>query len=857
MTEESFSPYITIRDHQHLASSISFNEAMDPTVVWNPDMSLLDCLGFTLSIAGFRGGIQEMLASLRRRIEALCGSIPTNVSKDLTEDFSDRSIGLSWMHPTNFTGGAPLPLLKHLLEIAENCPAEVDSFGILHWNPANVAYYRRLFDQINLELSILCFILPAPSPRGTEFMDTRIRNDQISRNVYKSFGTWFIYRVVKMTNIMGSLAWIPTLLPSVLSELLDRYLLLIRPVEIIFTEILSGPASRALYEQFLWVQDGKRIDSPRFSQQLADMTEQYMGCRASIRILRHMTISIMREFTYTPTETNYIGDLVSNHSSHQAQKTYAREKGQLPFLTTDLLLKSRKFCQTWHDTLGVGENSPPIPFRLLASRLTTLYNNVSPTSTSLIPAITLDQISASVREITRATFKEENEAFKLQVSKVVEKSVAIGVSSFIAQSGITTLCQQMQAFLAAHSTTATSAVSFSPLLINNAPPLPIPTVPARVDPSPSLIKPSSVHKPQVPSPLSKSSLPIIQPAPQASSSTSHTPLPPPKANSFAAKPPPQGPSSAIPLPLPPAKPTQLPPPSKHQSPIVQPSPQSHSRPSHSRVQPQNTIIDLTSSTESTLPAEILAAKFSQAHNSQLEMDFYDQSGRFYLSIKCISTYVFTEYPAGLPIYVDEDMDFDAEVHAETEAEAKVDAYAEAEAESETRAQEVPPPQFSRSTAQRDADHALACLQDYFDDSDAKFTCKAQKDLLVFSLGACYHLLAILPTGAGKSLAWLVPAKCLRGDKSIVCSPFNAILDDQLRRARASNIRAVYWKPGMPIDDDVALLLLSWEAVTEPAVLRYDQFNISRYISFSNLQYTDGSRSMRMTSVALSLMNSIS
>ncbi|KAJ3476007.1 hypothetical protein NLI96_g11455 [Meripilus lineatus] len=251
MTEESFSPYITIRDHQHLASSISFNEAMDPTVVWNPDMSLLDCLGFTLSIAGFRGGIQEMLASLRRRIEALCGSIPTNVSKDLTEDFSDRSIGLSWMHPTNFTGGAPLPLLKHLLEIAENCPAEVDSFGILHWNPANVAYYRRLFDQINLELSILCFILPAPSPRGTEFMDTRIRNDQISRNVYKSFGTWFIYRVVKMTNIMGSLAWIPTLLPSVLSELLDRYLLLIRPVEIIFTEILSGPASRALYEH-IW-----------------------------------------------------------------------------------------------------------------------------------------------------------------------------------------------------------------------------------------------------------------------------------------------------------------------------------------------------------------------------------------------------------------------------------------------------------------------------------------------------------------------------------------------------------------------------------------------------------------------------
>ncbi len=51
-------------------------------------------------------------------------------------------------------------------------------------------------------------------------------------------------------------------------------------------------------------------------------------------------------------------------------------------------------------------------------------------------------------------------------------------------------------------------------------------------------------------------------------------------------------------------------------------------------------------------------------------------------------------------------------------------------------------------------------------------------------------LAVMPTGAGKSLTYQLPAVMLRGT-CVVVSPLIALMHDQLRSATANGIRAAF------------------------------------------------------------------
>ena len=51
-----------------------------------------------------------------------------------------------------------------------------------------------------------------------------------------------------------------------------------------------------------------------------------------------------------------------------------------------------------------------------------------------------------------------------------------------------------------------------------------------------------------------------------------------------------------------------------------------------------------------------------------------------------------------------------------------------------------------------------------------------------------HTLAVMPTGAGKSLTYQIPALCRRGT-GLVISPLIALMHDQVRSATAAGIRA--------------------------------------------------------------------
>ncbi len=65
-----------------------------------------------------------------------------------------------------------------------------------------------------------------------------------------------------------------------------------------------------------------------------------------------------------------------------------------------------------------------------------------------------------------------------------------------------------------------------------------------------------------------------------------------------------------------------------------------------------------------------------------------------------------------------------------------------------------------------------------------------------------HVLAVMPTGAGKSLCYQVPA-VMSGRLTIVVSPLVALMDDQIAGLRANGVDAACIHSGMTRDDQVA------------------------------------------------------
>ncbi|PKP62562.1 MAG: ATP-dependent DNA helicase RecQ, partial [Alphaproteobacteria bacterium HGW-Alphaproteobacteria-9] len=66
--------------------------------------------------------------------------------------------------------------------------------------------------------------------------------------------------------------------------------------------------------------------------------------------------------------------------------------------------------------------------------------------------------------------------------------------------------------------------------------------------------------------------------------------------------------------------------------------------------------------------------------------------------------------------------------------------------------------------------------------------RGQQEAVIARVMRGQHSLALMPTGAGKSLCYQVPALARRGT-AIVISPLIALMHDQIRSAHAAGIRA--------------------------------------------------------------------
>jgi DEAD/DEAH box helicase len=121
-----------------------------------------------------------------------------------------------------------------------------------------------------------------------------------------------------------------------------------------------------------------------------------------------------------------------------------------------------------------------------------------------------------------------------------------------------------------------------------------------------------------------------------------------------------------------------------------------------------------------------------------------------------------------------------------------------------------PPSPSRDVI---PDHIFAAFEKIYG-PEARPKSKEQYRLCKEVLQKEKNVVAILPTGSGKSAAWLVPAMVERDSIVVVVVPFRQLLMQHLTTALSHNLNAIRWTSeiGTNVDQDTNLLFVACESI---------------------------------------------
>lgn len=426
--KDSMKPFSQISDLSSYAASIVRSQPKDPRVGWNSTMDVVSIDGERIALAQLRDGIKEKMETFSSLLLDLTGEskVPNWMSDNLpplVDQPREKAAGYTFLDDQRFTG-AHLGLLKRLVEDPQWRIGQVDNSGRYIWNTNAIirflSYAEKMVEIIMLLFQLIC------GKRGAEIADAKIRN---TRSCERSFVIQlecmiFIARQTKTSNMTGQDSYLPTRLPDELALLLIHYLVTVRPLERIFAHILYGEDSAALYHTYLFISKGRLLQSEDNAKLVGKFFRD--SCMADIKLnrCRHLTASIGREFVdethLTPDKRCF--DMGMGHSSGVARSFYAQDEDMLEFATSDQLFNQCLVDAQYQAVLGFGKSPPPVPRRLRYGKPGTI-----PTEESLSAAVT-EALKSTLPSLVGELAQHMSQSLAVQLQGVVQKEVREALS---------------------------------------------------------------------------------------------------------------------------------------------------------------------------------------------------------------------------------------------------------------------------------------------------------------------------------------------------------------------------------------------------------------------------------------------
>ncbi|KAF8054082.1 hypothetical protein FPV67DRAFT_1442194, partial [Lyophyllum atratum] len=363
------SPYNAVIDYQRFASALAMNTDQAPATRVSEDGETIVYKSTTLEITPWRLGMRagfEQLEVLLSEIGLGDPRFTHTIPQNTPDDWTNTDRGYSWLHNGQFTEDKRM-LLKHMLANPNQNLCSVLRDGTLAWNVPSLLAFMKKAAEINRLLSVLAYLTAGQTPRMAEYVDHKIANSHRPRTVFLDLAVvWLVLRRTKWENLVRHDTFIPIKCHDLLSNFFARYLLFVRPVEIDFAHIIwPDPEIRIMYEEFLWVEMGRRVTAEDFSKSLRNfLVASCGGVDAGGRDYRQLAVAIARTYLGSEFEIDEEEEDILSAQRGQdlfiTRKHYAPELNHLPSLTSELLLRFARMSMMWHEVTGFKLGTPPM-----------------------------------------------------------------------------------------------------------------------------------------------------------------------------------------------------------------------------------------------------------------------------------------------------------------------------------------------------------------------------------------------------------------------------------------------------------------------------------------------------------------
>jgi hypothetical protein len=424
------SPMNATADYQRFASSIAMNASSPPNTRVSDDCMQITYAETTLSIAKWRSGLRRLADEVTKELDDLClnqdfgVSIPDNIFDDWAND--DR--GYSWTKNGKFTEDKR-GLLAAMLRDPSMQLAKIDEAGKFKFNIASVWDFLQKCDAVNEKLSLLCFFTAGQTPRVAEFVQHKFSNSTRPRTVFRDFQSiWLATRRVKSENLMEKETFIPMKCHPELTKLLERYLLIVRPVEAELVKAVRSDKHYHNFTEFLWTKDCEPITPEAMRKMILQFTTKYFDSPIGTQEYRQICVEIGRVFLGSEFEIRQEDmDALASQAGHSIDMTrlrYAPEVGKLPTMSSDLLGRFARVSEAWWHVAGFRPgHSPMIPLRARQELRSAAVPAIPPQPGSTSNAAPVFDAQALILSITSAV-KAEIQKVELSMEAMVRKAVA-------------------------------------------------------------------------------------------------------------------------------------------------------------------------------------------------------------------------------------------------------------------------------------------------------------------------------------------------------------------------------------------------------------------------------------------------
>ena len=117
-------------------------------------------------------------------------------------------------------------------------------------------------------------------------------------------------------------------------------------------------------------------------------------------------------------------------------------------------------------------------------------------------------------------------------------------------------------------------------------------------------------------------------------------------------------------------------------------------------------------------------------------------------------------------------------------------------------------------------HIVQALRELLKDPQAEFRSQEQQDAVTAIVRGDTPLIAVLPTGGGKTLLAALPAVLDADSVTIFVAPFRALVNDMVRRFREDGIDTVEWRHGYR--NPATIVVVSADVAAGWSFLQYAQ-----------------------------------